>query len=250
MRRWFTLQALSLGLLALVLIGAMAMLGRWQLGAYDRHQDEDARSRLQQPPAPLDRVIGPDAAFPAEAVGQPVTVTGRYVASEQIYIRGLTGSSGTYAAATPLLTSAGSMILVVRGGTDELTGEPPNGVVAVTGVLQPSSATGGPLNAQRVTGGVRIASLLDGFSRDLYAGYVVLTASRPADRLPPVSVPLPDSSPRAGLRNLLYAVQWWVFAGFVAFMWWRIVRDLGTASPAAERDAVRNAGSVSATTVR
>ena len=29
----------------------------------------------------------------------------------------------------------------------------------------------------------------------------------------------------AGIRNLVYAVQWWVFAAFVAFMWWRMVSE-------------------------
>jgi ABC-type nickel/cobalt efflux system permease component RcnA len=26
-------------------------------------------------------------------------------------------------------------------------------------------------------------------------------------------------------RNLAYALQWWVFALFAAYMWWRMVRD-------------------------
>jgi hypothetical protein len=26
-------------------------------------------------------------------------------------------------------------------------------------------------------------------------------------------------------RNLAYAVQWWLFAAFGVFMWWRVVRD-------------------------
>ncbi len=250
MRRWLSARALGLGALALVLIGAMVVLGRWQLAAYDRHQTHDARSRLEQPPTPLDRVLRPDAAFPATGVGQPVTVTGRYLAAEQIYVRGLTGSSHTYAVTTPLMTRTGSMILVVRGSTDGPAGEPPRGTVTVTGVLQPATVTGGPLNGQRVADGLRISSLLNEFSGDLYSGYLVLTASRPADPLPPVSVPLPESSAWAGLRNLLYAVQWWVFAGFVGFMWWRIVRDTDESPPGGDDGVVRDVGRVSATGVR
>lgn len=226
MRRWLSPRALGLGTLALLMIAAMVALGLWQFGAYDQHQAQDARSRLQRQPTPLDRVLGRDSAFPVDAVGQPVKVTGRYLASEQIYVRGLARSADTYAATTPLLTPNGSVILVVRGSTQEVASPPPEGIVTVTGVLEPSLATGSPLNAQRVTDGLRIASLLDGFSRDLYAGYVVLTASQPADPLSPIDPPLPDPSRWAGVRNLLYAVQWWVFAGFTGFMWWRIVRDL------------------------
>jgi len=249
MRRWLSLRALGLGALALLLTATMVTLGLWQLRAYDRHQGQDARSRLQQPPASLDSVLGPDSAYPADGVGQPVKVTGRYLATESIYVRGLSGSTETYAATTPLVTPAGSIILVVRGSTDELAGEPPHGRVAVTGVLQPSTSSGSPLNRQRVADGLRIASLIDGFSRDLYAGYVVLTASRPADPLPAVAVPLPEPSPWAGLRNLLYAVQWWVFAAFVVFMWWRIVRDREVAG-GTQDGAVRDVGSVSTTGVR
>jgi len=42
--------------------------------------------------------------------------------------------------------------------------------------------------------------------------------------------PTPDPSRWAGIRNLLYAFQWWLFAGFVAFMWWRVVGDPDTAA--------------------
>ena len=37
------------------------------------------------------------------------------------------------------------------------------------------------------------------------------------------------------LRNLLYAIEWWVFAGFAAFLWWRYVRDV--TNPDAPEDA-------------
>jgi hypothetical protein len=36
---------------------------------------------------------------------------------------------------------------------------------------------------------------------------------------------LPKASTFTGLRNLLYAVEWWVFGGFAVFLWWRWCRD-------------------------
>ena len=36
---------------------------------------------------------------------------------------------------------------------------------------------------------------------------------------------LPEASRFTGLRNILYAVEWWVFAAFAAFLWLRYVRD-------------------------
>ncbi len=92
-------------------------------------------------------------------------------------------------------------------------------------MLEPSDSAGSPLDAERVTGGLRIAALVQDFDQDLYAGYVVLTESRPADALAAITPPTPESSRWAGIRNLLYAVQWWLFAGFVAFMWWRVVTE-------------------------
>jgi surfeit locus 1 family protein len=249
MRRWLSARALGLGALAVVLMAGMGSLGLWQLGAYDQHQSEAARSRLQQPPVPLDRVLGKDAGFPADGVGRPVTVTGRYLPAEQIYVRGLAGSSAVYAVTTPLLTRAGSAILVVRGSSHELGPAPPQGQVRVTGVLEPSSDLGDPLGADRVTSGLRIAGLLDAFSADLYAGYIVLTASEPPDRLSPVNVALPEPSRLAGIRNLLYAVQWWVFAAFVAFMWWRIVLDLEERQTSDEPSDPRPADTISTTGV-
>ena len=41
---------------------------------------------------------------------------------------------------------------------------------------------------------------------------------------------LPPAGRFTGLRNILYAIEWWVFAAFAAFLWWRHVRD-ATAEP-------------------
>jgi surfeit locus 1 family protein len=234
MRRWLTLRAISLGVLALALMAGMGALGLWQLGAYDTHQTESAKSRLAQPPIGLDRVLRRDSAFPAGGVGRPVIVRGRYDAADQFYVKDLPGAPSTYGVVTPMTTSTGSMILIVRGSSRRPVAPAPAGVVTARGVLQPSAPVASPLNRARVTNGIRIASVLNAMPRDLYAGYVVLTSSRPQETLPPVRPPLPGSSRWAGIRNLLYAIQWWVFAGFVAFMWWRIVRDEDSRDPAAQ----------------
>ncbi len=225
MRRFLTPRALGLGLVAALLMSVMVVLGLWQLGVYDAHQRDDARERMQGPPQALDDVLGADDPFPNDAASQAVTVHGHYLADEQIYVRGFEGADHDYAVVTPLLVDNGSVILILRGSADEPSGIPPPGEIELRGVLEPSHATGSALDADRVTDGLRIAALVEGFDEDLYAGYVVLTESTPADQLSRVDPPLPDPSRWAGIRNLLYAVEWWVFAAFVAFMWWRIVYD-------------------------
>lgn len=42
------------------------------------------------------------------------------------------------------------------------------------------------------------------------------------------------------IRNFGYSLQWWLFAGFALFFWWRIVRDV------ARRDAEGAGGAESA----
>jgi hypothetical protein len=36
---------------------------------------------------------------------------------------------------------------------------------------------------------------------------------------------LPDPPTSTALRNLLYGVEWWLFAGFAVFLWWRWTTD-------------------------
>jgi surfeit locus 1 family protein len=224
-------RALGLLAVAVVLVAVMVGLGLWQYQAYDQHQRDDARSAADQAPVPLDEALGPDEAFHADSVARPVTATGEYVQTEQIYVTDYDGASNRYAVVTPLVTASGSAILVVRGSTDDLGTKAPEGPVDVEGSLQPSMEEGAPIDGDRVTDGIRTSSLVGAVGEDLYSGYLVLTSSTPEDSLTPVEPPLPDPSRWAGIRNLIYALQWWLFAAFVVFMWWRIAHDTADETP-------------------
>jgi cytochrome oxidase assembly protein ShyY1 len=231
----FSPRAFGLGLVAAVLMASMVVLGLWQLGVYDDHQQDDARARLDRAPVPLADVLGPDDAFPSDAVSIPVTLTGRYLSDQEFAVHGSDALGVASAVVTPLALDDGSAVLVVRGADGGVPA--PSGEVDVTGVLEPSDATGDALDADRVTDGIRIAALVSAVDVDLYAGYVVRTTSDPADASTPVAAPTPDPSRLAGLRNLVYAVQWWVFAAFVAFMWWRIVTEPSRPNGGSEAEA-------------
>ena len=220
------INARNVGLTALAaaLVVAMVWLGRWQYSAYDDHQNAEARAVLDRAAIPLDDALGPDAAFPADSVSQPVIVSGRYLGTEQFYVRGM-GGDGRFAVATPVLTPSGAAVIVVRGSTATVPTAAPTGDVRVRGVLEPSEGAASSLDASRTTSGIQIPRLVSAFDEDLYAGYVVATASDPPDNLTPIEPPQPDASFWAGFRNLLYALQWWAFAAFVVFMWWRIIHD-------------------------
>lgn len=227
MHRLLSLRALGLGAVALALMGAMAWLGRWQLSVYDDHQRGNAQAALREPPVPLETILGPDDAFPADGTGRPVTLSGRFIGAEQLYVRDLAGASRRYAVVTPLQTATGSAVLVVRGARDSLGAPAPRGRVTIRGVLEPSQGTRSPVDTRRVAAGLSVSSLVNAVTPDLYSGYVLLRSSTPAQHpaLSPVTPPLPDPSRWSGVRNLLYAAQWWVFAAFVAFMWWRLTDD-------------------------
>jgi cytochrome oxidase assembly protein ShyY1 len=128
---------------------------------------------------------------------------------------------------------------VVRGwlGEADAVPPPPSGAVTVTGWVQPGEGSGvpDPDPTDNVLPELRIASAIQHVDQDLYGGFVIaktVSASSTTEEdgattgLEPVT---PESLPEVGsstsLRNLLYAVEWWAFAAFAGFLWWRWVRD-------------------------
>lgn len=47
--------------------------------------------------------------------------------------------------------------------------------------------------------------------------------------------------PEVSIRNLVYAIQWWIFAAFAAWFWFRYLRDQRDAEMTDLRDQVSNA---------
>ena len=222
-----TPRNLGLTMLAILLTAAMTAMGLWQLDSYNQSQDLGAAATSQAAPVPLDTLLGPDQAFTADAHARPVTAEGEYADRQVLVDRG----SEPPWLVTPLVTDTGSAILVVRGLAEPGTRTaarpaPPAGHVRVVGSLQPSEVRGNDDDLDdEVVPTLSTAQLISDFSTDLYSGFVVLTEQTPRSTLPAATPPQPDASLTVGLRNLMYAVQWWVFAAFVVFMWWRIVRE-------------------------
>jgi cytochrome oxidase assembly protein ShyY1 len=88
-----------------------------------------------------------------------------------------------------------------------------------------------------VVDAVRLPSLVNELPYRLYPAYGLRTDEQPApdDGLAPVSPPASETSWRTGARSLAYALQWWLFAAFAVFMWWRILSDRLRSAP--EREA-------------
>ena len=223
---------LALHLFALVAIAGCVVAGIWQLGVYQSEQDDERDARVAAAPTSLTTTLGPDEGMTNELVGAPVFADGQYApATQQILIadRSHNGRDG-YWVVSPLLLDTGSAILVVRGWTPEQSAPPvPSAPVTVTGSLQPGEEPGADsvLGPDRVVDTIRTPSLVGQLPYDLYSAVLIRTAEepRPSDGLVPVDPSAPEVPWTDGLRNLAYALQWWVFGAFAAFMWWRICID-------------------------
>jgi cytochrome oxidase assembly protein ShyY1 len=229
-----------LGLLAalVVLLVAFTFLGLWQLSvARDDAEREALATAQQQAPVPLGLVLVPHGPFPADASGRPVTMTGSYDPALQVLVadRRLEGTTG-YWVVTPLsvdatATGGSARIAVLRGfvTTANGTGPPPStiGPVTVTGTLAPgeSPASAGPARPDGQLGSLDLARLVNRWPGDLYNAFVFATSESPDASAGLQRVPPPPLPTGLTWRNAAYALQWWVFGLFAAYMWWRMVRD-------------------------
>jgi surfeit locus 1 family protein len=218
--------------LALVLVGIAGWLGWWQLEAWQTRRDAEARDLTELTPVAIDEVMGSDDPFPGNEVGRPVDVAGSWLPEGSFWVsdRVQDGRDG-YWAVTPLeLAGTDTAVLVVRGWSDTPDGELPDGAAELTGWLQPAEGTGAVDDDpdDDVVPQLRIADAVQRVDADLYGAYVV--AQEPGPGLETASLgSLPEVGRFTALKNLLYAVEWWVFGAFAAFIWWRWVRDLRAA---------------------
>ncbi|MEV6008215.1 SURF1 family protein [Streptomyces sp. NPDC051976] len=237
---------LAFSVLALLSVPVCIFMGSWQLSRFEVRVDHHKSTERAQgqaatdAPVPLASLL-PDsrAQVPDDASGRVVRATGHYDPGHQYLVpdRTLDGRTGYYVL-TPLRVDGGSALPVVRGwlpgnasaarpGTVPAA---PTGEVTVTGALQfPESAgTNGVPSSGALPSGqlgmISAASLVNVLPYPVYSGWV--TAADPA--APLKAVP-PAAAPNSGLdlkafQNLGYTGQWFVFAGFAVFMWFRLVR--------------------------
>ncbi|MEZ5096169.1 MAG: SURF1 family protein [Nocardioides sp.] len=238
--------------LAIVLAGATVWLGLWQVHTWQDRRAQAASNLAEADPVPLAQLIGPDDPFPADALAHPVTLTGSWVPGGTVYIadrREPGGNADGYWVVTPLEVGPGdSALLVLRGWTPDPVAAPapPTGAASLLARLQPPEGRGltDPDPTDDVLPELRIADAIQHVDQDLYGAYAVpapdlmeraaatqalpagLFANTGTDGLVAVPVePHASVSAGTGLRNLFYALEWWVFGGFVVFVWWRHLAD-------------------------
>lgn len=230
--RWFAPRVLGLHLFAIAAISFCLLMGSWQLGVYDERQADPGSDQIEASTEDLLDVWRPGQVFTKELDQKPVVVTGTFrPAAEQLWITDQPqgDASGVWLVAP--ITVDDAELLIVRGWADEPSASfpaVPAGQVSFDAVLQPGDpAETGWDPVDRTIGSVRIPTLLNELAYDdLWSGYAIATDSQISGGLDVVEVTTAKVSWTQGGRNLGYGLQWWVFAAFTLFMWWRMAREM------------------------
>lgn len=231
--RWVLALILALGVAA-----GFALLGQWQL---ERALASGAVvDRPSEHVTPLADVIAPAAEVPDDAIGQKVTVAGRYVPGDEQLVQGRVNDGATgYWVVSHLVTEAdGAGIPVARGwAKDRAAAQNAAATLAtdaaasvtVTGRFLPSEAPLVPPDGAdpHTMTSLSVAALINLWTPtgnpDVYLGYIVADDA-PAG-LAAISSPPPEQPFTLNWLNIFYAAEWAVFAGFAVFLWYRLVRD-------------------------
>jgi surfeit locus 1 family protein len=231
LRAWLSPGLLGLHVLAVVAVTFCVVMGLWQAGVYDSRQAHEQADKRSVPQVELTELWDPDEPFMKTYNHRPVTFEGRFApAADQIWVTGKEqgGTDGAWLLA-PVQVEGGETMLVLRGWAPEPGPLPevPSGRVRLDAVLEPGEKISGSFDpATRTIGAVRIPTLINEIPYDLYSGYAVSTDAVSSGGLELVPPPQPNDVPwTVGLRNLAYALQWWVFGLFAAFMWWRMCTE-------------------------
>ncbi|WP_316760316.1 SURF1 family protein [Streptomyces herbicida] len=229
--RWW-----GINVFVLLAIPFCIFMGSWQLGRFEaRVQDhrtatEQASSDRSEAARPLAELLPVDKS----TSGKRVTATGRYGKQFLVPGRELDGRRGFYVM-TLLRTDSGRALPVVRGwlpGNADAAKAPapPAGEVTVTGALQASetpgdngvSAQGGLPSGQ--TAAISSASLVNLVPYRVYDAWVTLDKGDSGMTAVPATAPDNTELDLKAFQNLGYTGEWFVFAGFVVFMWFRLLR--------------------------
>ncbi|MFI0816764.1 SURF1 family protein [Streptomyces sp. NPDC021098] len=235
--RWWVINVFTV-----VAIPFCLFMGSWQLSRFetriDTHkQQQDEASDAEKAAAKPLRDLLP---VTTETSGRRATATGRYDTGHQLLVpdRRLGDRTGFYVL-TLLRTDGGKALPVVRGwlpGDADSKADtakvpaPPSGRVTVTGALQATEheGSGGVTASGALPSGqlgmISDASLVNLVPYTVYDAWI--TSSQAPGALRPVP---PVAAAGTGLdlkafQNLGYTGEWFVFAGFVVFMWFRLFR--------------------------
>jgi cytochrome oxidase assembly protein ShyY1 len=232
-QNWSRIVLVSLFMVVALI--ATAALGVWQYSI--AHRNDISEQVLQAPTQSLNKVSAIGEYVGEQNYGQLTSTSGQLQCEDFAWV---TLDSQTPAwLVCPLLLDDNSKIAVVLGSATDMVIEDVlvNSEVNVTGRMQPAQDTSQlspsyqPADMHSLEY-LNTDDLVIRWMSDVRDGYVVATAVESFDEesaferldrisdsalvLPPVGIEI---------RNLFYAWQWWLFAAFAIFIWYRFVRD-------------------------
>ena len=229
--RWWGINVFTL-----LAIPFCVFMGSWQLSRFEdrvqehRDQTRQIESASHEAARPLADLLPVTKA----TSGKRTTVTGRYGKQLLVPDRDLDDRGGYYVL-TLLRTGSGKAVPVVRGwlpGSPDAAKAPaaPTGEVTVTGTLQASESPGdnGVTARSGLPAGqtalISSASLVNLVPYRLYDAWITLDKGDSGMNAVPATAPAGSGLDLKAFQNLGYTGEWFVFAGFVVFMWFRLVR--------------------------
>lgn len=223
MNRHFVLRTVFSGILTFLVLILTSLLGIWQ---YSESQREDIQDKvLSLKPSELNEIHQPEEFLREKVFARSVMLEGTLDCQNSLVL-----NSGTIDGTLCLFKNLSGLPIVVYL-QDALTLDVANKEVQIFGRIQPSQSyepvSRGTLNGNEITE-VNIHLLVEHYKQSLYDGFVIVQLVLCDSESQEFEIQ--ESSlilPPAGIefRNLFYAWQWWIFAGFALLLWSKYVRD-------------------------
>lgn len=221
MNKHFLLRALISGSVTLLVLGFTSALGVWQ---YSQSQRDDIRIQtLNRKPVTLTEIHAPEAFVQENVFARRVELTGALDCESSLSV-----SSATIKGTLCLFQNLDALPIVIFlpqaitiDTTDTLT---------LTGRLQPAQSYE-PVSFKPLDDSlseINIHQLVNYYKQSLYDGFVFVESIQ--SDVDQQSFNIDEGLlilPPAGIefRNLFYAWQWWLFAGFALVLWVKYLRD-------------------------
>lgn len=224
---------------ALAIAVVCVLLSQWQISRAIERGQQQVEPLPTQRVQPLTTVQEPQAPTRDAAAGAPVTVEGTFAVGHSIVGDRVQGDAPGYWVVGRLDLANGASLAVARGYSATLDAAravvaaldaevAAGGEVSLAGTFFPTEA---PRSGDRLTDGVAgsmsTAILVNQWQgiegRAVYSGFLIDSAA--ANGLEPVLIQYQEPDPVFDWLNIVYAVEWIVFAGFAVFVWYRMVRD-------------------------
>jgi cytochrome oxidase assembly protein ShyY1 len=229
----FTLSRRWIGYLALVVVFAIAcsFLAMWQLSRREeaRQEIERVETNWESEPRALDEVLPNLESFDADDKWMPVTMSGRYLTSDQLLVRGrpMDGNPG-FEVLVPFRLDDGRVFVVDRGWLplgneqelpDMVPAAPAGDVTIVVRLKAGEPEIAGRSAPEGQIATIHLPDIAERVGAPTFTGaYGLLASEDPAAATRPAAVakPVADEGP-----HLSYAFQWFVFGimAFVALGW-------------------------------